>query len=73
MKRRSKYNNYVYVILYVMLLRVVLYFTVGMSLRLTGLFYDLVVMMFWVGVFAYFIHSHVRQKIYYIIVVHGNG
>jgi phosphoglycerol transferase MdoB-like AlkP superfamily enzyme len=54
---------------YVMLLRVVLFFTVGMELRPLGLLYDLVVMMFWVGVFAFFIHNRLLQKVYYIFTV----
>lgn len=69
MNHLKKYKSYGYVIIYVMLLRIVLLFTVHMQLRPLGLLYDLIVMMFWVGVFAFFIRNKVVQKVYYILVV----
>ncbi|QMS85733.1 LTA synthase family protein [Candidatus Xianfuyuplasma coldseepsis] len=65
----KNYKSYMYVIAYLMLLRVVLLFTVGMDLRPMGLLYDLVVMMFWVGMIAYFISNITGLKVYYIFVV----
>ncbi len=69
MKRKRNYKKYLYTIAYIMLLRVVLQFTVGMSMFRLGMVFDLVVMMFWVGIFAAFIKSNTAQKVYYIIVV----
>lgn len=69
MRLLRDYKMYVIVIGYLLLLRVVLLFTVGMVPRPLGLVYDLVVMMFWVGVIAYFIKSRVWQKVYYLVVV----
>ena len=63
------YKMYLIVIGYLLLLRVVLFFTVDMAVRPLGLFYDMVVMMFWVGVVAYFISSRVYQKVWYLFVV----
>lgn len=69
MNHLRNYTTYLYVIAYIMLLRIVLLFTVDMQLRPLGLIYDIVVMMFWVGVFAFFIKSKLIQKIYYVFVV----
>ena len=52
-------------------MRVVLQFTVDMSMFRIGMLFDVVVMMFWVGTFAFFIKNNTVQKIYYILVVLG--
>ncbi len=67
--RTRRYHNYLYVIGYIMILRVVLNITVGISVFGTGMLFDLILMMFWVGIIAFFLKSIVSQKIYYIIVI----
>jgi len=52
-----------------MLLRVVLNITVGITVFDIGIIFDLILMMFWVGVFAFFMNSIRVQKIYYIVVI----
>ena len=69
MRHLRDYKMYLIVIGYLLLLRAVLFFTVGMGVRPLGLLYDAVVMMFWVGVVAYFVKSRVWQKIWYLVVV----
>ncbi len=68
MKIRN-YKNYLYVISYLMLLKVVLSITVGISVFGMGTLFDLVMMMFWVGTFAYFLKSPNVQKVYYIFII----
>lgn len=73
MKHLEQYKMYLIVIGYLLLLRVVLFFTVDMAIRPLGLVFDMVVMMFWVGVIAYFISSRVYQKVWYLFVVVMNS
>ncbi len=68
MKNR-RYRNYIVVIAYVMLLRIVLDITVGISVFNFGMIYDVVLMMFWVGLFALLMRGKTSQKIYYIVIV----
>lgn len=68
MKTR-RYHGYVYVLLYLMMLRVVLNITVGVSAFSTGMFFDLVMLMFWVGAIGFFMKTKRAQKIFYIIVI----
>lgn len=68
MKTR-RYHGYIYVLLYLMILRVVLNITVGISAFSTGMFFDLVMLMFWVGAVGFFMRTKRAQKIFYIIVI----
>ena len=68
MKTR-KYHGYLYVIAYLMILRIVLNITVGISFISTGTVLDLVMMMFWVSAIGFFMKSLVSQKVFYILVV----
>jgi len=68
MKSR-KHHGYIYVIAYLMILRVVLTITVGISAFSLGMFFDLVMLMFWVGAIGFFFRNIVPQKIFYIVVV----
>ena len=68
MKTR-RYHGYIYVLLYLMILRVVLNITVGVSAFSTGMFFDLVMLMFWVGAVGFFMKTKRAQKIFYIFVI----
>ncbi|MBN2605559.1 MAG: sulfatase-like hydrolase/transferase [Bacilli bacterium] len=68
MKKR-RYHSFVYVIGFLIMLRVVLNITVGISIFNFGILFDAVLMMFWVGIFAFFIKNVTIQKIYYIVVI----
>ena len=68
MKKRQ-YGNYIYVIGYLMLMRVVLAITVGISIFSTGVIFDLFLIMFWTGAFAIFMSNQTVQKVYYIIII----
>ncbi len=52
-----------------MLLRIVLNFTVGISIFNFGMLFDLILTAFWIGAFAFFIKKTRNQRIYYIAVV----
>lgn len=66
---KRKYTSYLYVIAYLLLLRGVLFFTVEMGLLNMGILYDIILIMFWVGFFAYFMRTVKAQKIFYIVTV----
>jgi phosphoglycerol transferase MdoB-like AlkP superfamily enzyme len=68
MKAR-RYNGYLYVMIYLLLLRVVLFITTGLSVFNLGILFDTVLMMFWVSAIAFLLRRRVQQKIYYIFVV----
>lgn len=68
MKNR-RYTGYFIVIAYLILLRVVLNITIGINVLSLGTLFDVVLMMFWVGVLAFFMKKHTTQKVYYIIVI----
>ena len=53
MKAR-KYHGYIYVIAYLMILRIVLNITVGVSVFSLGMLFDLILLMFWVGAIGFF-------------------
>ena len=68
MKNR-KYQGYIYVMAYLLVLRIVLNITVGISWFNLGTFYDLVMLMFWVGAFGFLTRYLISQKIFYIFVI----
>jgi phosphoglycerol transferase MdoB-like AlkP superfamily enzyme len=68
-KLLNNYKMYFIVIIYLIVLRFVLFFTTGLKLYPVGLVFDVIVMMFWVGVLIYFIHSLFWQKVYYFLVI----
>lgn len=68
MKSR-KYHGYIYVITYLMILRVVLNITVGINVFSFGMLFDLVLLMFWVGAIGFFFKHVISQKIFYIVVI----
>jgi phosphoglycerol transferase MdoB-like AlkP superfamily enzyme len=51
-----------------MILRLILNITTGISVLRMGLLFDFVLILFWVGAIGYFIRSFIGQKIYYIVV-----
>lgn len=67
MKSRS-YKGFLYLIVYMMILRLILNITTGISVLRMGLLFDFVLILFWVGAIGYFIRSFIGQKIYYIVV-----
>ena len=68
MKTR-RYHGYIYVLFYLMILRVVLNITVGISAFSTGMLFDLIMLMFWVGSIGFFMRTARAQKIFYILVI----
>lgn len=66
---KRSYYGYLYVIAYLMLLRVVLNITVGISVFNIGILFDVVLMMFWVGAIAFLIKKLVYQKVFYVFVI----
>ena len=68
MKTR-RYYGYVIVMIYLLLLRVVLHITTGLSIFNLGIVFDTVLMMFWVSAIAFLLRRRVSQKIYYVFVV----
>jgi len=69
MKQLRNYKMALLVIGYLILLRVVLYFTVDMALLPLGILFDVIVVMFWVGAIVYFLRSLFWQKFVYSFVV----
>lgn len=67
--KNKRYNNYFTVILYLILLRVVLSFTVGINFFSLGLIFDIFLIMFWIGAVAILMKKAITQKIFYSIVV----
>lgn len=65
----KNYRNYLFVILYLVLLRIVLNITTGLSMFNLGIVFDIILMMFWVGVIAFFFRSPRKQRVYYIFVM----
>ena len=65
----KNYKSYIFVILYLVLLRIILNITIGLSVFNFGIFFDIVLMMFWVGIVAFFFKKAIYQKVYYIIVM----
>ena len=68
MKTR-RYFGYTIVMVYLILLRVVLHITIGLSSFNFGILFDTVLMMFWVSAIAFLLRRRVWQKIYYIFIV----
>jgi len=52
-----------------MVLRIVLFITTHVSIFNFGVFFDVFLIMFWVGAFAIFMKNQVIQKIWYIFIV----
>lgn len=67
--KEKRYTNYVTVISYLIILRVVLAFTVGINFFSLGLIFDLFLVMFWIGAIAIFMKRSVVQKVFYSFVV----
>lgn len=68
MKAR-RYYGYFVVMIYLILLRVVLHITTGLSVFNFGIIFDTVLMMFWVSAIAFLLRRRIGQKIYYVFVV----
>lgn len=66
---KRNYKNYIVVITYLILLRVVLSITTSISIFNFGLLFDIILTMFWVGLFLYMIRNKPSQKAYYIIII----
>ncbi len=65
----KNYKSYLFVILYLVLLRIILNITIGLSVFNFGIIFDIVLMMFWVGIIAFFFKKALYQQIYYILVM----
>ncbi len=68
MKER-RYRSFLYVIGYLLILRVVLMITTNISIFNFGILFDLVLMIFWIGAFGFFMKKNNIQKAYYILVI----
>ena len=68
MKTR-RYYGYLYVISYLLLLRIVLVITTDVGIFNFGIIFDVFLVMFWTGALAIFMKNQVIQKIWYIFVV----
>ncbi len=68
MKKRN-YKSFIIVISYLMLLRIVLNITVGISIFNFGMLFDLVLVMFWVNLFTAIFRKNNEQKTYYIFII----
>jgi len=68
MKKR-KYKGFIYVVSYLLILRIVLMITTDISIFNFGILFDLVLIMFWIGALGFFIKKKSLQKIYYIFII----
>lgn len=66
---KRRYRNFLYVIGYLMILRVVLMVTTNISVFNLGILFDLIIMMFWIGAFGFFMKKRKIQKSYYILII----
>ncbi len=66
---KKSYSNFFIVIGYLLILRVVLMVTVGISVFNLGILFDLVLMTFWIAAFGFFMKKKRYQKPYYILVI----
>ncbi len=66
---KRNYRNFFIVVIYLMLLRVVLFRTTGISFFNFGMLFDLILIMFWIGFFANIIRHKGSQKVYYILII----
>jgi len=66
---KRQYKSFLYVIGYLLILRVVLMITTGISIFSFGMIFDTVLMMFWIGFFGMFIKNIKLQKAYYIFII----
>ena len=64
-----RYNNFLYTIGYLLILRVVLMITVDISIFSLGILFDTIFLMFWVGAIGLLMKKKRAQKTYYIIVI----
>jgi len=68
MKKR-RYNNFLYTIAYLLILRIVLMITTNISIFSLGLLFDFVFIVFWVGLFGFLLKRSRNQKIFYIFIL----
>lgn len=66
---KRRYRNFLYVIVYLLILRIVLMITTGISVFNLGILFDLILVMFWIGFFGLFMKKAKIQKGYYILVI----
>ncbi len=66
---KRQYKSFLYVIGYLLILRVVLMITTGISIFSFGMIFDTVLMIFLIGLFGVFIKSLKLQKVYYIFII----
>lgn len=66
---KRNYKNFIIVITYLMLLRVVLSVTTSISFFNFGLVFDLILIMFWVGLIGYVLRNTKYQKAIFIIII----
>ena len=68
---KRRYKNFLYVLGYLLILRMVLMVTTDISVFDFGIVFDLVLMMFWIGAFGFFMKKVIIQKVYYILIILG--
>lgn len=66
---KRKYKSFLYVIGYLLILRVVLMVTTNISVFNLGILFDTVLMLFWIGAFGFFMKKLLVQKIYYVVII----
>lgn len=66
---KGNHKSFIIVITYLLLLRVALYISSGISIFNFGLLFDMLLSMFIIGFFASIIKHKVSQKVYYIIII----
>ena len=66
---KRRYRNFLYVVVYLLILRVVLMITTGISVFNFGTLFDLILVMFWIGFFGLFMKKIRIQKSYYILAI----
>ena len=66
---KRRYNNFLYVISYLLVLRVVLMVTTDVSVFNFGIFFDVVLIMFWIYAFGILLKKKKVQKTYFVFVV----
>ena len=66
---KRRYKSFLYVISYLLILRVVLMITTNISVFSLGILFDTVLILFWIGAFGFFLKKPTIQKIYYIVII----
>ena len=67
--KKHRYKGFLYVIGYLLILRIVLMITTQISIFNLGIIFDTVLMIFWIGIFGVLIKNIKLQKAYYIIII----